>query len=99
MKFYIIIPVFNSRQITLNCLTLLHSQTYNKYSIIIVDDGSTDGTYQAIKEQFPNVTVLKGDGNLWWAGAVNFALNEILKFASDEDYVLSATENGYGKRS
>lgn len=55
----------------------------------MTDDGSTDGTSEAIREFFPYVTVLRGDGNLWWAGAINMALQHILPKASDDDYVLT----------
>jgi GT2 family glycosyltransferase len=38
---------------------------------VVIDDGSTDNTESAIRHEFPNVEVLKGDGNLWWTGAIS----------------------------
>jgi GT2 family glycosyltransferase len=68
---YIIIPVHNRKQITLKCLdTLKQNGDMDKYHIVVVDDGSTDGTPQAIQSLYPEITILHGDGNLWWTGGI-----------------------------
>jgi GT2 family glycosyltransferase len=38
--------------------------------VIVVDDGSSDRTAEEVAENYPKVTILKGDGNLWWTGAI-----------------------------
>lgn len=76
---YIIIPVHNRKAFTRQCLASLENQTYKDYKIIIVDDGSTDGTFEMINEEFPDVVVIKGDGNLWWTGAINLGIQYALK--------------------
>lgn len=67
----IVIPVHNRKAYTRQCLTCLQAQTYRDFQIIVVDDGSTDGTDEMIYQNFPDVVLLKGDGNLWWAEATN----------------------------
>lgn len=68
---YIIIPVHNRKQITLNCLKNLEDcGVLQKYHIVVVDDGSTDGTSEAIRNDYPSTEILQGDGNLWWTGAI-----------------------------
>lgn len=68
---YIIIPVHNRKEITLQCIkTLDGNGDLDRYYAVVVDDGSTDGTSEAIAEKYPNVIILKGDGNLWWGGAI-----------------------------
>ena len=87
---YIIIPVHNRIKLTINCLDSLQRQTYRSFFTIVVDDGSTDGTSNIIKEKFGNmVEVLKGDGSLWWAGATNLGVKHILPKAKDEDLILT----------
>jgi GT2 family glycosyltransferase len=68
---YILIPVHNRKAVTLACLeTLQRHGDLDRYQVVVIDDGSTDGTAEAIQARFPQVTVLKGDGNLWWTGAI-----------------------------
>ena len=68
---FIILPVHNRKAVTLSCLENLEKNgDLTHYQVVVVDDGSTDGTEQAIHQQYPEVTVLKGDGNLWWTGAI-----------------------------
>jgi GT2 family glycosyltransferase len=68
---YIVIPVHNRKEKTESCLKCLSRQSYTNSCIIVIDDGSTDGTSEMINKQFPDVVVLKGDGNLWWTEATN----------------------------
>lgn len=42
-----------------------------RYIVVVTDDGSTDGTGDWISKHYPDVVLLKGDGNLWWSGGVN----------------------------
>lgn len=68
---YILIPAHNRKLITLKCLdTLSQNQDLERYQTIVIDDGSTDGTADAVAVQYPQVQILQGDGNLWWTGAI-----------------------------
>lgn len=68
---YVVIPVHNRKNITLSCLdNLSKSGDLERYHAIVVDDGSTDGTTEAIQNLYPEVIILSGDGNLWWTGAI-----------------------------
>jgi N-acetylglucosaminyl-diphospho-decaprenol L-rhamnosyltransferase len=87
-KFYIVIPVFNRKLWTERCLTCLRAQTFKNFEIIVVDDGSTDGTAELITNVFTEVMLLRGDGNLWWTGAVNLGLQYVLDRACRNDAVL-----------
>ncbi len=72
---YIIIPVHNRKTLTLACLE--NSKTngdLQKYDVIIVDDGSSDRTAEEVAAHYPEVTILKGDGNLWWTGAISMGM-------------------------
>lgn len=72
---YILIPVHNRKAITLNCLDRLQRNgDLDRYHIVVVDDGSTDGTAEAIQQAFPQVKILTGNGNLWWTGAMRLGM-------------------------
>jgi len=69
--FYIIIPVHNRKSLTLACLENLKTNgDLQKYQVIVVDDGSCDRTSEEVTANYPEATILKGDGNLWWTGAI-----------------------------
>ena len=55
--------------------------------LVIVNDGSTDGTAEWLAAQ-RDIEVLNGDGNLFWGGAVDFALRHVQAKFSVEDWVL-----------
>lgn len=86
---YIVIPVYNRKNFTRSCLLSLREQTCRNYSVIVVDDGSTDGTDNMITQEFPEVVVLHGDGNLWWTGSMNIGIRYILGICNPNDFVLA----------
>lgn len=88
-KIFIVIPVFNKIAYTRNCLNSLKKQTYKDFEVIVVDDGSQDGTSEVISSQYPEVTLLKGDGNLWWTGGTNKGVEYALQHAKNEAFVLT----------
>ncbi|HEX9961078.1 MAG TPA: glycosyltransferase, partial [Pyrinomonadaceae bacterium] len=77
----IVAPVHNRRDITLQCLRSLAriDKTGLDVHVVIVDDGSTDGTSEAIREQFPEVEIIAGDGNLWFTEGTNVGIRAALK--------------------
>jgi len=88
----IIIPVFNGLNYTKKCLKDLNeginlSPEPSRFSIIIVDDGSTDGTAQWVQDNYPGTIVLQGDGNLWWSGGINKGTRYALDVLNT-DYIL-----------
>lgn len=86
---YIVIPVFNRWHFTKPCLDSLAVQTYKDFKVVVVDHGSTDGTREYIKQDYPWVHLLLGDESMWWAAATNLGLKYVLDQCSDEDFVLT----------
>ena len=78
-RIYVILPVHNRLKTTKKFLDCLKNQTYNNYRLIMIDDGSTDGTANYAKEQIKNITILYGNGKLWWSGAFNKAYKFLSK--------------------
>lgn len=92
-KFWITIPVHNRKSETENILEKLHHQSYKNFTIVICDDGSTDGTAEMIREKFPRVALLEGDGTLYWSGGYNYCLRYVFENATEEDYLLSLNDD------
>ena len=86
---HVVIPVHNRLNFTIDCLKSLKKQDiYDQFNLIIVDDGSIDGTSDYLKKNFPEVKVLYGDGSLYWGGAINYAVKYVNNIYKDQDWVL-----------
>ncbi|HEX8349174.1 MAG TPA: glycosyltransferase family 2 protein [Hymenobacter sp.] len=79
---YIIIPVFNRSHFTRECLLSLRKQTDQRFRTVVVDDGSTDDTSQMLADEFPEVEVVQGDGNLFWTAGVNAGIRRALNLGA-----------------
>ncbi|HUG85465.1 MAG TPA: glycosyltransferase family 2 protein [Euzebya sp.] len=75
-----VMTVFNRKDDTLACLQSLHQQggTRARITTFVVDDGSTDGTADAVAERFPDVRLLPGTGELYWNGGMRRAFGAAL---------------------
>jgi len=51
--------------------------------IYLVDDGSSDGTGDAVESEYPEVRIIKGNGSLYWNGGMHKAWSEAAKNAYD----------------
>lgn len=88
MTVHVLIPVFNRLPLTQRVLQCLSAQQLNEpLNVIVIDDGSTDGTADFLASQ-QSVTVLKGDGSLWWGGAIELGLQHVLQIGDSNDWVL-----------
>ena len=75
MDISIIIVNWNTRELLLNCLTSVYATTAGlSIETIVVDNGSHDGSGQAVQERFPQVTLIQNTGNRGFAKANNQAL-------------------------
>lgn len=87
---HIIIPVHNGLQETTTCLQALRQQTHKDFKVYVVDDGSTDGTAEALARDYPEVQVIQGSGDLWWTGAMQLGVDWVLGNAvGSGDYIMS----------
>lgn len=83
------IPVHNRVEYTRACLSSLRSQSFGDFTVVVIDDGSTDGTRGMLADEFPEVEVLAGDGTLWWTGAMNVGVGWALAQADPLDVVVA----------
>ena len=81
----VIVPIHNGLNETKEMLLSLYksivTSDYNKYiKVIFIDDGSSDGSSKWIEVNYPDVEILKGDGNLWWSGSVNKGIKKAIEY-------------------
>lgn len=67
----IIIANWNGLKFLEKCLASLASQTYRNFEIIIIDNGSNDGSVQFIRDKHPQVNILENKTNIGFASANN----------------------------
>jgi GT2 family glycosyltransferase len=83
-----LIPAHDNKPEVLAVLMCLERQGYADLEVLLVDDGSTDGTGDEVRRRFPRVRVLDGDGHLWWTGANVLGVEHLMTYAREGDYIL-----------
>jgi GT2 family glycosyltransferase len=94
-KIYILIPTRNRKELLDKCLKSIFEQSYNDFEIVVVDDGSTDGTKNLITRCFKEVHLIDGDGNLWWCGAMRKAVEYVTPRIKEGDFILIQNDDAY----
>lgn len=94
---HIITAVHNRKRITEKFVELILKQSYKDIHLILVDDGSEDGTGRMVREKLPACTIIEGDGNLWWGGSLHQAYNWVKRNLSDkhDDYIMISNDDVY----
>jgi GT2 family glycosyltransferase len=85
---WVCLAVYNRIGYTQQCLELLRRQTYRNVTPVVVDDGSNDGTSAMIAKGYPETVLLRGDGSLYWTGAMHVGIAHILNHSHNDDYAL-----------
>ncbi len=67
----VVIPNWNGMRYLRSCLESLRKQSYRDFEVIIVDNGSTDGSVEFVRESFPEVRLLEFEINHGFSVAVN----------------------------
>ncbi len=94
----IIIPNWNGEHMLADCLQSLSMQTFSGFRIIVVDNGSEDGSVALLKTEFPQVQVFRFDENRGFTIAVNKGISEaaapwILLLNNDMEVAPDCLEN------
>ncbi|OGN52716.1 MAG: hypothetical protein A2Z85_01495 [Chlamydiae bacterium GWA2_50_15] len=86
---FIIILNWNGKDDTLACLASLQSVFYAPFRIVVVDNGSSDGSIDAIESAYPAVALLKNQENLGFAEGNNIGAQFALKEGADWIFLLN----------
>lgn len=88
-KLYIFLPVHNRKSTTERFVKSLLKQTFQNFTLILIDDGSTDGTSEMVLSYLPGTVVIEGKGKWWWGGSLHQGYKWLKKNASNgEDIAL-----------
>ena len=74
MKVTIVIPNYNGKHFMEPCLASLREQTCQDYKVLVVDNASTDGSLEYMKEHYPEIEVIALDKNYGFSKAVNVGI-------------------------
>jgi len=89
VRIAVLMACHNRREQTFTCLRNLLTQDLppdTRLDLFLTDDGSTDGTTDAVLSIWPDATIVRGDGSLYWAASM--ALAERAATRSDPDFLL-----------
>ena len=85
----VVVLSWNRRQDTLDCLASLALTTYPALSVICVDNGSSDGSPDAVAASFPDVRLVRLDANAGFAGGMNAGIRAALEDGAEHVLTLN----------
>ena len=88
-KVFIIILNWNGKQDTLECLESVYKIDYPNFDVVVVDNGSTDGSVAVVKTAFPQVILIENKENLGFTGGNNIAMHYAMKNGADYLWLLN----------
>ena len=85
----VIVLNWNGREDTLECLQSLRRSDCPATSVIVVDNGSADGSVRAVRDLFPEIRIIENGRNLGFVGGNNVGLRAALAQGADLVFVLN----------
>ena len=94
IDFSIIIPAYNVEKYIRRCVDSVLNQTYKNYEIIVVNDGSTDDTYNILKKEYKKKNIKLVDKK---NGGLSSARNTGLQYAEGEYIIFLDSDDWWEK--
>ncbi len=85
----IVVLAWNNYEDTAECLASLRKLNYRRYEIVLVDNGSTDGTPERVRSEFPEVTVIENGANLGVPRGYNVGFRYALEHGADHVFMIN----------
>lgn len=83
---YLIVLTYRMREVVRSCIQSILRLDYPNYRLVIVDNGSADGTEEMLRDEFPGLTVIQTGSNLGYTGGNNRGIEYAIEKGAD--YVL-----------
>lgn len=94
-KVSVLIPAKNEKNRIYKCLDTISKQEYDNLEIIVLDDESDDGTFEYVKDNFPNVEIIKGKLRPEaWVGK-NWACQQLADHSNGEILIFTDADNWF----
>ncbi|BDC53194.1 fucosyltransferase (plasmid) [Bryobacterales bacterium F-183] len=88
-RFSVIVPLYNKKRYIRRCLDAILSQSFRDFEVIVVNDGSTDGSEQIVEQEYPSRVRLVTQPNAGPGSARNhgcrLAQSELYAFLDGDD--------------
>ncbi len=85
----VVVLSWNGRDDTLQCLSSLAGVEYAPLEVIVVDNGSSDGSPEAVEEEFPEAIVVRMGRNAGFSGGVNAGIEAAIARGADAVLLLN----------
>ncbi len=86
---YVVVLNFNGLDVNDTCITSLLASDYTNYKILFVDNGSSDGSVELIRRDYPTVEFLENRENLFFAAGNNRGIEQALRQGADYIFILN----------
>lgn len=86
-KIIVLILSYNGKYLLEEAISSYLANDYPNFRVVVIDNGSTDGTLDFVKEKFPSVKILRTAENLGYSGGLNFGLEYAFN-GNNVDYAL-----------
>lgn len=83
----VLILSFNGKHLLKDAIDSYKSNTYSNFSIIVIDNGSTDGTLDYMHRNYPDIKVLRTEVNKGYSGGFNIGIEYSFR-GMNSDYIL-----------
>ena len=94
----VLILSYNGIKLLDDSISSYLKNSYSNFEVIVIDNGSIDGTKSFVEEKYTSVKVLRTDVNLAYSGGFNFGLNYAFN-EREADYVLITNNDVYADRN
>jgi GT2 family glycosyltransferase len=88
-KVFIIVLNWNRHEDSIECIHSIRKINYHRYEIVIVDNGSTDGSEEILRRAFPDIKLIQTGDNLGFAEGNNVGIRYALENGADYAVILN----------